>query len=325
MNLHGAVDALVDEMFDEAGSLTTTYACVVVHRGEVIAERYGNALPHFDRPPTPVDASTPLRSWSMAKSMLHAVIGMLIGDGVLELDAPAPVPAWQDDDRAAITLDDLLSMRDGLDWVEDYVDADRSDVIEMLFGSGQDDVAGFAEARALAVPPGTRFNYSSGTSNVLSAIVGRALGGRDAVDRFLHDRLFGPLGMTSAVPTFDAAGTWVASSYVDAIARDYVPFGQLYLDDGVVDGRRILPEGWAASGTDPRSIDPEDCTLHGRHWWATGDGHGTFWAAGYDGQSVLVSPALDLVAVRLGATPAARSALLRDWRARLVGVVALAG
>src|SRR6478672_8741308 len=152
MNRSGAVTALVDELFDDTGPLATTYACIVVHRGDVLAERYGGELPHFDRPPTPVDAGTPLRSWSMAKSMLHAVVGMLIGDGVLQLEAPASVPAWQHDSRAAITLDDLLAMRDGLDWVEDYVDETRSDVIEMLFGSGQDDVAGFAEARPLAAP-----------------------------------------------------------------------------------------------------------------------------------------------------------------------------
>jgi CubicO group peptidase (beta-lactamase class C family) len=324
MEAHEAVDALVDQLFDDGGSLTTTYACIVVHRGDVLAERYGGALPNFNGPATPVDADTPLLSWSMAKSMLHAVVGMLVGDGKLSVDSPAPVPSWHDDARAAITIEDLLTMRDGLDWAEDYVDDNVSDVIEMLFGSGQHDVAAYAEARTAAYPPNTRFNYSSGTTNIVSAIVGRTLGGRDAVAAYLQERLFDPLGMTTAVATFDDAGTWIASSTVKAIARDYVKFGQLYLDDGVVDGRRLLPEGWVAHGTRPRSIDRDDQTLYGAHWWSIGDGHGTFWAAGYDGQSILISPALGLIAVRLGSTPTERSAFLRDWRARLVGVIATA-
>src|SRR5262245_58756981 len=96
-----AVGAVVDELFDEAGALTTTYAAVVMHRGVIVAERYGNELPSFVHAPTPVHPDTPLRSWSMAKSMLHAVIGMLVGDGALSVDDPAPVPAWQHDERAA--------------------------------------------------------------------------------------------------------------------------------------------------------------------------------------------------------------------------------
>src|SRR5579885_1235714 len=245
------VPDLVDAAFDEGGPLATTYAVVIVQGGAVVAERYGGALPSFDHPPTPVEPTTPLLSWSMAKSMLHAVVGMLVADGLLVLDAPAPVPEWSapGDPRSAITLDDLLAMRDGLQWSEDYVDAGVSDVIEMLFGAGAEDVAGFAAARPLAHPPGTHFCYSSGTSNIVSAIVGRALGGREATERYLHERLFGPVGMTTATPTFDAAGTWVASSYVHATARDYARFGLLYLHDGCVGGERLLPEGWVEHGT----------------------------------------------------------------------------
>ena len=179
-------------------------------------ERYAGALEHFDRPPTPVAADTPLLSWSMAKSVLHAVIGLLVGDGKLDLDAPAAVPEWADpgDPRHAITLRQLLAMRDGLDFAEDYVDGEVSDTIQMLFGDGQADMAHFAADRPLAAPPGTRFNYSSGTSNIISGIVARTVGPGESYARFLHSRLFGPLGMTSADPEFDEAGTWVASSYL---------------------------------------------------------------------------------------------------------------
>ena len=151
---------------------------MVVHGGRVVAERYHGALEHFDRPPTPVTAATPLLSWSMAKSMLHAVVGLLVGDGRLDLDGPAAVPEWADpaDPRHAITLRDLLAMRDGLDFVEDYVDDRVSDVIQMLFGEGQADMAHFAADRPLAAAPGTRFNYSSGTSNIISGVVARTVG-----------------------------------------------------------------------------------------------------------------------------------------------------
>ena len=130
---------LLDEVFDDGGPLAETFAVLVVHRGRLVAERYAGALEHFDRPPTPVTADTPLLSWSMAKSVLHAVIGLLVGDGKLDLDAPATVPEWADpgDPRHAITLRQLLAMRDGLDFAEDYVDGEVSDTIQMLFGDGQ--------------------------------------------------------------------------------------------------------------------------------------------------------------------------------------------
>ena len=145
------VDSLVDEMFSDTGRYETTYAVVVVHRGVIVAERYANALPNWVGDPIPVRADTPLLSWSMAKSMLHAAVGILVGDGRLDVDAPGPVPEWRDDERGAITLPDLLAMRDGLAWNEDYVEAGGSQVIEMLFGEGQHDVGAFA-----ARPPGGR-------------------------------------------------------------------------------------------------------------------------------------------------------------------------
>jgi CubicO group peptidase (beta-lactamase class C family) len=321
----GGLDGLVDELFDPDGPLTETYACVVQHRGSIVGERYGGGLEHFDRPPTPVGPGTPLLSWSMAKSMLHAVVGMLVGDGRLDVGTPADVPLWRaspDDPRRAITLDHLLTMRDGLDFLEDYVDASRSDVIEMLFGGGKDDVARFAADRGLAAAPGTRFNYSSGTSNVVSGIVARLLGPGEPYASFVQSRLFDPLGMSSATAQFDAAGTWVASSFVYATARDFLRFGTLYLNDGVWEGRRLLPEGWVSHGRLIRSIDTEDGSLYGAHWWVVGDTHGSFRASGYEGQSILICPPLDLVVVRLGKTPAARNPGLVGWRRRVVSAFA---
>jgi CubicO group peptidase (beta-lactamase class C family) len=315
-----AIDALVAAMFDDEDRYGTTYAVMVVRGGEVIAERYGNAIPHWDDPDEPVGASTLLLSWSMAKSILHAAVGLLVGDGVLTLDAPAGVPRWEadpDDPRRAITLDHLLCMRDGLDFAEDYVDAGRSDVIEMLFGAGQHDVEAFAVDRSPAHAPGTRFNYSSGTSNIVSGVVARAVGRGADYERFLRERLFDPIGMRSATPRFDDAGTFIASSYVYACAADYARFGLLYLRDGCWDGTRLLPEGWVDHGRLARSVD-EDGALYGAHWWVVRDDVGSFRASGYEGQSILICPTFDLIAVRLGRSTEEQSPALIDWRAAVV-------
>jgi CubicO group peptidase (beta-lactamase class C family) len=322
------VRALLDEVFDDDGPLATTFAVLVVHRGRVVAERYHGALEHFDRPPTPVTAETPLLSWSMAKSVLHAVVGLLVGTGRLDLDAPAAVPEWADrhDPRHAITLRQLLAMRDGLSFVESYEDDRVSDVIQMLFGDGQPDMAHFAAARSLAAPPGTRFSYSSGTSNIISGIVARSIGPGEPYARFLHSRLFGPIAMTSAEPEFDEAGTWVGSSYLRATARDFARFGLLYLRDGLWEGARLLPAGWVDYARTWVSVDPEDDSPYGAHWWGVaGDTRGTFRAAGYEGQSITICPALDLIVVRLGKTPLEREPLLGPWRAAMVEAFAPAG
>ena len=330
----GSVPAGVDlapllrAAFDADGPLATTFAVVVVQSGTVVAQRYAGALEHFDRPPTAVTADTPLLSWSMAKSVLHAAVGILVAEGRLDLDAPASVPEWSDlaDPRRAITLRQLLAMRDGLDWVEDYVDEGVSDVIRMLFGEGQADMAHFAADRPLAAEPGTFFRYSSGTSNVISGILARLLGPGEDYARFLHGRLFAPIGMTSADPEFDAAGTWVASSYLRATALDWARFGLLYLRGGIWAGARVLPEGWVDYGRTMVSADSEDGAPYGAHWWGVArDTRGTFRASGYEGQSITICPALDLVVVRLGKTAHEREPNLVPWRAAMVEAFARAG
>ena len=320
-----ALDRLLDAAFTDPG-MATTYAVVVVQGGRLLAERYGGELEHWDRPHEAVGPGTGLLSWSMAKSVLHAAVGLLVGDGRLRPDDPAPVAAWQSagDPRREVTLEDLLDMRDGLAWAEDYVDAGISDVIEMLFASGQHDVAAFAADRALAAPPGRRFNYSSGTSNIVSSLVADLVGRGDAYDAFLRERLFAPIGMTSARPRLDATGTWIASSYLYATAQDWARFGTLYLRDGMWEGRRLLPEGWVDHGRRVRSVDEEDGDLHGAHWWVEGDDLGTFTARGYEGQSIAICPALDLVVVRLGRTPEEGKEAPARWRTDVVAAFAAA-
>ncbi len=319
-----ALEPLLDEVLDPDGPLRSTHAVVVVHRGRLVAERYAGAVEQWDDPPVPVRPDLPLLSWSMAKSMLHALVGILVGESRIDPAAPAAVPEWDapDDPRRAITVDHLLQMRDGLDWVEDYVEARGSDVIHMLFGDGAADVGAYAARRPLAFPPGTRFNYSSGSSNLVSRVVADQVGAGAPYEQLLHTRLFAPLGMRTATATFDPAGTWIGSSYVHATARDFARFGLLYLRDGVWDGTRILPAGWVDHGRLARSVDPDDGRLYGSHWWVVGDAHGTFWANGYEGQLVVVCPALDLVVVRLGKTATERGPLLRAWRDRVIAAFA---
>lgn len=322
---HGVdLDRLLDAAFDPEGPLHDSYAVVVVHGGRLVAERYGGSLPRFDGPGRPVTPDAALLSWSVAKSMLHAVVGMLVGDGRIDPDRPADVSAWHTDGdpRAAITVRHLLAMRDGLAFTEDYEDPDSSDVMQMLWGSGRADMARYAADRPLAAPPGTRYNYSTGTSMVLSGLVARILGPGAPYEAYLADRLFRPLGMSGATPGFDDAGSWVAGSYVHATARDFARFALLYLRDGMWEGRRLLPEGWVDAGRSPRSVDPDDGHLYGAHWWTRDDPLGTFWASGHDGQYLDLVPALDLVVVRLGRTDSGRSPLLRAWRNEVIAAFA---
>jgi CubicO group peptidase (beta-lactamase class C family) len=320
----GRLAALLDDITTETARYGTTYAVAVVQGGALLAERYGGVLEHWDRPHEPVGATTRLLSWSMAKSVLHAAVGILVGDSRLAPDAPAPVAEWTDDanpadPRRAITLDHLLTMRDGLDFAEDYEDFERSDVIRMLFGDAQPDMAHFAAGHPLAHPPGTVFNYSSGTSVIVSGIVARTVGPGAGYERFLRERLFEPIGMRSAHARFDGAGTFVGSSFLDATAQDYLRFGLLYLRDGVWDGRRLLPEGWVDHGRRARSFDAEGERWHGAHWWAVGDALGTFIANGYEGQSLLICPPLDLLVLRLGKSAEEHhDPNLRAWRRRMV-------
>ena len=218
----------------------------------------------------------------------------------------------------------MLAMRDGLDFVEDYVDDRISDVMQMLFGDGQPDMAHFAADRPLTAPPGERFNYSSGTSNIISGVVARTVGPGESYARFLHSRLFGPLGMTSADPEFDEAGTWVASSYLRASARDYARFGLLYLRDGMWDGVRHPPGRLgglrAHHGVDRRPRGPQSLRRALARRTRRDARHpqplGTFRASGYEGQTITICPALDLMVVRLGKTAARARGLPRPVAGR---------
>ncbi|MHB1905450.1 MAG: serine hydrolase domain-containing protein [Acidimicrobiales bacterium] len=317
-----ALEDLVEEAFCDP-AYGETNAVVVVREGAVVAERYGGLRPHLDRPAEPVGPATELLSWSIAKSFLHALVGILVDEGRLDPARRAPVPEWADptDPRHAITLADLLAMRSGLAFGEVYDVESASDVVEMLFGEARADTAGFAAAKSLVEAPGAVFRYSSGTSNILSRIVADVVGPGEAYRRFIDERLLEPLSMR-ARPEVDGRGVFVASSFLHASALDFARFGLLYLRGGVVGGRRILSEEWVATAQRPTGRDEESGEYYAWHWWVTGDAHGSYFASGYEGQMIVVAPALDALVLRFGHTPEAAYPALAAWRARVLDALA---
>ena len=285
-----------------------TLAQLVLHKGEVVSEFYGPE----------VTAETTLISWSMAKSMTHALVGIAQMDGLLHVENNNLFPEWANDERRNITLQHLLEMRSGLSWVEDYVDDEASDVIDMLFGSGKNDNSGYAIAQPLASVPGAEWLYSSGTTNIVTRLLGNALGDDNGshvnIERFMRSRLFDAILM-QAEPKFDAAGTFVGSSYVYATARDFAKFGLLYLRDGVCNGVRILPEGWVDHARAQHVFDSDTGLGYGAHWWTLPGEHNSLVASGYEGQYIMVIPDRDLVVVRLGKTISAlRNVVVAELR-----------
>ena len=317
------LEQVIDEAF-VTEDLQITNAVIVVQGGKVLAERYAGVQEFFDRPPEPIDASSQLLSWSMAKSHLHMILGTLVDEGLVDPEARAPVHEWADshDPRHAIRLKDLLSMRDGLAFIENYEIGQVSHVIEMLFGEGKQDMAGFTAALPLAHEPDTFFNYSSGTTNVLSRIVADQVGYADKYDGYLHRRLFDRIGMASAVATFDPTGVFVASSYLHANALDFAKFGLLYLRGGEWDGEQLISREWAGTAQVPLSKDPDSDSFYSWQWWVTGDHYGTYWASGYEGQMISVAPGLDALVLRFGHTPEENYPQLGQWRTRVLDVLA---
>ena len=286
----------------------TPFAFVVLHEGKVGAERYREGI----------TARTRLLSWSMAKSFTNALAGVMAGDGIVDIYAPTGIPEWQGDERAAITLNDLMQMQSGLEWNEDY--GNRSDVNLMLHR--EKDMGLFALKKPLEHKPGTFWYYSSGSTN----IVMRYLRGKFASDKefltYYRERLFAPLGIRNAVFEPDMSGTPVGSSYLYITAREFASLGQLFLDDGVFQGRRILPEGWVDYSVTPAS-DSKDG--YGAFFWLNKD---KFWpdipedmfnCQGHDGQEVFIIPSKDLVVVVLGYSP--KPDRVVDWNALVRDII----
>jgi CubicO group peptidase (beta-lactamase class C family) len=284
-----------------------TRAVLVLRDGHVVAERYAEGF----------GIDTPILGFSSTKSVISALTGILVRKGALTLDQPAPVAAWQspDDVRHAITVDHLLRHTAGLaigSSLEASLGSAFEPVNRMKFM--ESDMARYAESVELATPPGSAWNYNDGNYIVLSHLIRNAAGGKAAdVVRFARQELFAPTGMRNVTIEFDASGTPEGSSQMLASARDWARFGMLYLNDGVVGGRRILPEGWVKYSASPTK---NAWAGYGAGFWTNlGDSFGAsyriehgwprdaYFARGTIGQYVIIIPSERLVIVRLGRSP----------------------
>jgi len=300
--------AVVDRTDPELGE---TRAVVIVQGGRLVAERYRQGY----------GPTTRLVSWSMAKSITHALVGIAVKQGLVDIDRAMGNPRWPaGDTRAAVTWRQWMQMVDGQDYHEIGVrDPTRNDAARMLFGDGRLDVAAYAAALPQIHATGTHWNYNTAGVELIDDALGRVFAPnaspaerRARVADVLKRELFLPIGMTSALPEFDAAGTFLGGSLVYATARDFARFGLLYLRDGVWDGTRILPVGWADFA---RTRGPAaNGATYGAGFWITppaGDAarpHALtpegpadlFTAQGHEGQLITLVPSKDLVIVRLG-------------------------
>lgn len=265
-----------------------TQGVVIVRHGRIVAEWYADGS----------DADSYAASWSMAKSFTSALVGIALDEGVLpSLDVPIAdyVPAWAGTAHEAITLRDVLEMSSGLAWDETYNLG--SDVQDMVFTTGP--MIDIVTARPVAAPPGTVFNYSSGDTLLLSAVLQAATG--MTVADYASQKLFEPLGIARADWWRDTTGLTLTFCCLDMSSRDFARFGELFLRRGRWHGRPVVPETWVSSSLTPsRSYDG-----YGFQWWLIGRDDprlppDAYAAIGHDGQYIYVVPSSDLVVVRNG-------------------------
>ena len=286
------LEPLAKAFVDDKAYNGTPFAFVVLHKGKLVAERYGKGI-------TP---ETKLLSWSMGKSFTSAIAGIMVGDSLVSLHAPMDIPQWQADERKNITLNNLLQMQSGLQWNEDY--GNRSDVNLMLHR--EEDMGLFALNKPLEHAPGTHWYYSSGTTNIVMRYLRSQFDNDQAFLTYLRERLFGPLHIANPYFEQDMSGTPVGSSYLYMTARDFARFGQMYLDDGCANGQRILPEGWVEYTTTPASASEG---RYGAFFWLNrckvcpDVPEDMFSCNGHDGQQIYIIPSKDLVVVVLGYSP----------------------
>lgn len=294
------LNQVADSLFAEPGKEKTrrTRALIIVHDSNIILERYAEGFNRDSR----------LMGWSMTKSLTNGIIGLLVREGSLGLSTKALLDQWENDDRANITLNNLMQASSGLYWEENY--AGPSTTTNMLFK--KKDAGLYAARFPLKHTPGEVFSYSSGTTNILSFIA-RKIIGEENYPAYVYRELFHKVGMYSLVIEPDPGGTLVGSSFSWATARDWARFGLLYLNDGYWLGERILPEGWVEYSVTPAKGAKRG--EYGAQFWLNAGEPGNpanrefpdvpadmFYMSGYEDQFVFIIPSKNLVVVRLGLT-----------------------
>jgi CubicO group peptidase (beta-lactamase class C family) len=315
------LDAALGEAFtetsDDVYTRKNTRAVLVHYKGELIAERYA---PDFD-------GDTPLRGMSMTKSASATLVGILVEQGRLDIRQPAPVRGWSgmEDARSTVTTDHLLKMIAGFDYKEDSGDP-LSLLPVMLYSVS--DAAAFAAQTPLLGDPGESWDYQTVHSVLLQEVIRNTINDDQAYFRFPHEALFDRLGMHNSFFQADATGTFIGGASMFASGRDWMKLGLLYLNDGVHQGERILPEGWVKYATTPSEASSKKRGYGAQIWLNTsapkllfpGLPRDAYAFQGHFGQYVVVIPSLDLVVVRLGMTFNGEEGF--DKQAFLRGVVA---
>lgn len=285
-------DELLQAALDQAFSNSKeqkTRTVVVLHKGHLVGERYVSGF----------GPDTPVLGWSMTKSVLATCFGILERQGKIDLDNPAPVPEWQNDERKNITLNHLLRMQSGLAWQEEY--RMHSDTTRMLFH--EKDVTYSQRSKTLVAPPGTKWNYASGTTNVLTWILRQQFDTYQEYLDFPYTQLIDKIGMHSMTLETDTAGNYVSSSYSFASPRDWAKVGQLYLDKGKWNGEQLFNPEWAEYVS---RLTPNSEGKYGAHFWVNAKGRypevplDLYSMNGYLGQYVFIIPSKELVVVRTG-------------------------
>lgn len=282
----------VGKAFDiEGEEVQRTRAVVVLHKDSLITEQYAAGF----------SADTKLLGWSMTKSLTNAALGVLEKQGKISLDQDHLFREWDNDERSKITLNNLLQMNSGLEWDEDYTSI--SDVTKMLFVA--EDMSGVQLNKPLAGEPGHSWNYSSGTSNLLSRFIREQFEEHQEYLDFWYRELIDKIGMHSMTIETDLSGNYVTSSYGWATSRDWAKFGLLYLHKGKWNGEQILNESWVDHTSKPTNGSNGE---YGAHFWLNAEGkfpnvpRDLVSCNGFQGQFIFIIPSKDLVVVRFGLT-----------------------
>lgn len=288
----GSLAPIADRAFtDGYGLRTNTTAIVITRSTRLLGERYKAGF----------GPNVPQRTWSVAKSITGTLVGIAAKEGLLSVDKPAPIANWQqpDDPRRAIKLDNLLRMASGL---HSDTAGNRTDAVYFGGTAVDENVPGWP----LEAMPGTRFRYAN--NDILLAMLSlRSVLGDDRYQTFPDQALFGRIGMAHTIAETDWRGNFISSSQVWTTARDLARFGLLYLNDGIWNGERLLPSGWANYVASPAGPQPDRDMGYGASFWLLNKSPGvpadSYAAIGNRGQYVVIVPARSIVIVRRGEDP----------------------
>ena len=285
------LNTALKDVFDRDEVSGSTRAVVVLYKDHLIAEAYGEQF----------SKDTKLLGWSMTKSITGTILGILEKQEIVTRDQNRLFRTWEKDERAVITLNNLIQMNSSLEWEEDY--SKISDVTRMLFL--EEDMTKAQLYKPLLDEPGMIWNYSSGTSNLLSGFIRNQFATHQEYLDFWYTELIDKIGMDSMTLEADLAGNYVGSSYSWATARDWAKFGQLYLRRGNWNGEQVIDSSWVDYTATPVEGSNGE---YGAHFWLNAGGkypdvpRDLFSANGFQGQHVFIIPSRDMVIVRFGLT-----------------------